>query len=90
MPFRISSDIGAIRVWEAIGIGMSITISCDSCGHEALWTAQYTRRKLTKWKGATFVRVTSKLRCAGCRSEYLRMWRGKGTTKPSATTSSSE
>lgn len=89
MPFRVASDIGTIRVWEAIEIGMSITISCDSCGHEALWTAQYMRRKLAKWKGKTFVSVAAKLRCAGCRSEYLRMWRGKGRTEPSATTSNS-
>lgn len=78
-----------MRVWEAIDANVSITIACDACHHEAVWTALYMRRKLAKWKGATFIRVAAKLRCGGCRSEYVRVYTGVGRLRPSATISNS-
>ena len=63
---------------------MALKISCDACGHEALWTQRYMERKLARWKGATLIRVAYKLRCAGCRSEYIRIWRHGWEVKPTA------
>ena len=73
---RVARDLIALRVWEVMEAGMRIRIACESCQHESLWTQAYMIRKLSKVKGLTMLRLATRLRCAGCRSNYVRVWRG--------------
>jgi len=75
-PFKIAGDVPPVRVWEAVEQKMSFRLECAACGHQALWTPLYMEKKLRKWKGATLVRVAYKLRCGGCRSQYVRICKG--------------
>ena len=76
LPARVSPDLAAMRVWEAIENDVRIKISCDSCNHETVWTRGFMDKTL-KWQRAlTVVRRADRLRCGGCRSSYIRVWRG--------------
>jgi len=74
--FRIEGDLGAMRVWQVIEENRSVKIACDNCSHETLWTPLFMKGRLARKSGFTMVRLASRLRCAGCRSNYLRIWRG--------------
>lgn len=65
-----------IRLWEAIENDLRIRISCDNCHHEMVWTRGYMERKLKKQLGFTIIRLASRLRRGGCRSHYIRVWKG--------------
>lgn len=73
---RVARDILGLRVWEVLEAGMRIRIACDNCQHETLWTHGYMVRKLSKARGQTMLRLATRLRCAGCRSNSVRVWRG--------------
>jgi len=73
---RVSSDLVALRVWEVIDSRINVRISCDNCLHEALWTSGYMEKKLKRARGATMFRLGLRLRCGGCRSNYVHVWRG--------------
>jgi hypothetical protein len=75
-PFRIEAELAPMRVWEAMEMKMRLKISCDACGHETLWTPLFIEKRLARMKGLTLTRVASRLRCAGCRSNYVRLWKG--------------
>jgi hypothetical protein len=73
---RVSKDLITLRVWEVIEAGMRIRISCDNCNHESVWTEGFMAGRLARLKGLTMFRLAIRLRCAGCRSNYVRVWRG--------------
>ena len=75
-PYQIHGDLNAMRVWEVIETRRRVKISCDSCHHEATWTPQFMEKRLKRQTAWTMVRLAGRLRCAGCRSNYLRMWTG--------------
>lgn len=75
-PARVARDILGLRVWQVLEAGMRIRIACENCQHETLWTHGYMVRKLSKARGQTMVRLATRLRCAGCRSNHVRVWRG--------------
>jgi hypothetical protein len=73
---KIANELIRMRVWEVVESGARLKISCDNCHHETTWTQVYMEKRLRKWKGKTFGTVAVKLRCGGCRSNYVRVWRG--------------
>jgi hypothetical protein len=73
---RVTSDLAPLRVAEVIDQGMRLRISCDNCQHETVWTQGYMEKKLRKLRGRTLLGLAQKLRCGGCRSNYVRVWRG--------------
>ena len=73
---RVARDLVTLRVWEVLEAGMRIRIECENCQHETVWTQGYMTRRLRKAKGQTMFRLATRLRCAGCRSNYVRVWRG--------------
>lgn len=73
---RVSPDLVQVRVREAIESNLRIRISCDNCQHETVWTRGYMERKLKQLHGLTLVRLAARLRCGGCRSGYIRVWKG--------------
>jgi hypothetical protein len=74
-PFRIADGLGEYRIWQLVEEGVRVKISCDACGHEALWTKAFMQRRLSGVRGHQLMRVASRLRCAGCRSPYVHLWR---------------
>jgi len=74
--FRVETELAAVRVWEVMEMKMRLKISCDACGHETLWTPLFIEKRLARMKGLTLTRLASRLRCAGCRSNYVCLWRG--------------
>jgi len=75
-PYQVSPDLPRLLVAEIIEQGMRIKISCDNCHHETVWTRAYMERRLRKQLGLTVVRLAARLRCGGCRSEYVHISRG--------------
>ena len=75
-PARVSPDLAAMTVDEAIKSGLRIRISCDNCHHETVWTQGFMATALKRQRNLTIVRLAARLRCGGCRSEYIRVWRG--------------
>jgi hypothetical protein len=73
---RVSPDLAPVRVREAIEGDLRIRISCDNCQHETVWTRGYMERKLKRLRDVTLLRLASQLRCGGCRSDYIRVWKG--------------
>ncbi len=73
---RLSPDLAGMRVRDAIATDLRLRISCDNCQHETVWTRGYMERKLQALHGLTLVRLAARLRCGGCRSEYIRVWKG--------------
>jgi hypothetical protein len=76
LPAQVSPDLMAMRVWQVIENGMRIRISCDNCSHETIWTRTYMERRLKRLTGLTLVRLALRLRCGGCRSQYIHMSQG--------------
>ncbi len=76
LPAKVTPDLISMRVWEAIEAGVRIKISCDNCHHETIWTRGFMEKKLQKQRGFTIIRLATRLRCGGCRSNYIRVWRG--------------
>lgn len=75
-PARVALDLVGLRVWEAIDNDLRIKISCDNCQHETVWTSGYMKKKLHRWRGQTLSRLAQNMRCGGCRSNYIKVWRG--------------
>ena len=73
---RVSPDLAGMHVRDAITTGLRLRISCDNCQHETVWTRGYMERKLKALHGLTLVLLAARLRCGGCRSEYIRVWKG--------------
>lgn len=73
---QVSADLASLRVAEVIDRGVRLRISCDNCQHETVWTQGYMDKKLRTLRTRTLSHVASKLRCGGCRSNYVRVWRG--------------
>ena len=73
---RVSPDLVQVRVGEAIEGDLRIRISCDNCQHETVWTRGYMEKKLKGRHDLTMLRLAARLRCGGCRSEYIRVWKG--------------
>jgi len=73
---RVTSDLLQLRVGEVIDQGVRLRISCDNCQHESIWTQGYMEKKLKKLRAESIRRMANKLRCGGCRSNYVRVWRG--------------
>ena len=73
---RVSPDLVRVQVREAIEADLRIRISCDNCHHETVWTRGYMERKLKRLHDFTMGRLASRLRCGGCRSDYIRVWKG--------------
>jgi hypothetical protein len=74
-PARVDPELAQMRVWQAIEQNLRIRIECDNCHHEAVWTGAFMEKRLRRRTGLTVLGLAMKLRCAGCRSEYLRVWR---------------
>lgn len=73
---RVAGDLLQLRVGEIIDRGVRLKISCDNCLHETTWTEGYMTKKLRKWRSQTLSCLAQQLRCGGCRSNYIRVWRG--------------
>jgi hypothetical protein len=73
---RVTGDLERLRVSEVIDKGIRLRISCDNCQHETIWTQGYMEKKLRKLRAQTLFRMALQLRCGGCRSNYVRVWRG--------------
>jgi hypothetical protein len=74
-PWRVTDEVASLRVWEAIEQKVVILISCENCHHKSEWTPLFMEEKLRKFKGQRFTRVASQLRCSGCRSNYVLVWK---------------
>ncbi len=74
-PAKVSPDLIAMHVWEAIETGVRIRLSCDNCHHETVWTRGDLEKTLKQQRGFTIIRLAARLRCGGCRSGYIRVWR---------------
>ncbi len=74
--FRVEADLAAVRVWEVMEMKLRLKISCDACGHESLWTPLFIEKRLARMRGLTLTRLASRLRCGGCRSNYVRVCKG--------------
>ena len=74
-PARVDPELAQMRVWEVIENDVRIKIACDNCHHEAVWTRAFMEKRLRRRTGLTVLALAMKLRCAGCRSEYVRIWR---------------
>jgi hypothetical protein len=72
---KITDELVQMRVWEVIESGCRLKISCDNCNHETLWTRVYMEKRLSRWKAKTMAAMGIKLRCGGCRSSYVRVWK---------------
>jgi hypothetical protein len=73
--FRITADLEQARIWELIEARVTLAIECVSCCRRTTWPPQLIKSRL---KGATGKRLTSvagQLRCAGCRSPFVRVSR---------------
>ena len=73
---KIANDLIQMRVWEVVESGVRLKISCDNCHHETTWTRVYMEKRLRKWRGKTMATMAIRLRCGGCRSNYVRVWKG--------------
>ncbi len=75
LPAKVAPDLIQARVWELIESGVRIRISCDNCSHETLWTRGFMEKRLNRLRGLTMIRLAVRLRCGGCRSSYIHVWR---------------
>ncbi len=75
VPYQVSPDLAPLRVGEVIDGDMRIKISCDNCNRETLWTRGFMEKRLRRQRAFTVDRLAARLRCGGCRSNYIRVWR---------------
>ena len=75
VPYLVSPDLASMRVCELIEGNVRIKISCDNCSHETLWTQGFMEKRLRRQRNFPIDRLAARLRCGGCRSNYIRVWK---------------
>jgi len=78
-PWRIEDRLGGWPIWSLIEQRATILIQCDACQHLARWTPEDLGRKLRRSRGHTIARIAPRLRCARCRSNWVRVSLAQGS-----------
>ncbi len=72
--FRIADGLGQVRIWELVERRVTLTIECVSCHRRASWPPDLLRR-LKVNQANRLVGIAGRIRCAACRSRYVRIGR---------------
>ena len=84
--WRIADGLEHVRIWELVEARVTLAIECVSCHRRATWPPDLIAR-LKVNKANRLVGIAGKIRCAACRSRYVRISRvgapaGAGEARP--------
>lgn len=80
LTFRITADLQSARIWELIEAKVTLAIECVSCNRRTTWPPELIRRRLAKATGKRLTAVAGQLRCAACRSRFVRVSRERAAS----------
>lgn len=75
--WRIADGLEHVRIWELIEARVTLSIECVSCHRGATWPPDLIAR-LKVNKANRLVAIAGRIRCAACRSRYVRIGRADG------------
>lgn len=81
-PWKIADNLGQVRVWELIEARVTLALECVSCHRRTTWPPDLLKGRLKAAMGKRLVTVAGKIRCAGCRSRFVRISRARPTGAP--------
>ena len=84
-PWKIADNLGQVRVWELIEARVTLALECVSCHRRATWPPDLLKGRLKAAMGKRLVTVAGKIRCAGCRSRFVRISRDRPAKASAAT-----
>ena len=76
-PWKIADNLGQVRVWELIEARVTLALECVSCHRRTTWPPDLLKGRLKTVMGKRLVTVAGKIRCAGCRSRFVRISRDR-------------
>lgn len=75
--WKIADNLGQVRVWELIEARVTLALECAACHRRTTWPPDLLKGWLKAALGKRLVTVAGKLRCAGCRSRFVRISRDR-------------
>jgi hypothetical protein len=72
-PWQVHKDIAPLYGWQMVESGLTLVIECDGCARVSEWPPRLVKRNLAKLHRVRMPEIASRLRCAKCRSNWVKI-----------------
>mgnify|MGYP001219765329 CR=1 FL=1 len=80
-PWRLHKDLAALYGWQVVESGLTLVIECDGCARASEWPPRLAKRNFAKRLRLRVPEIASRLRCAKCRSNWVKISGKRDTSR---------
>ena len=74
-PWQVSDDIARMYGWQILERRIGLVLQCDGCGRVTEWPSRFLQKYFAQLRRVRMTEIASRLRCAKCRSNWVRVCR---------------